>query len=141
MLAIILSIVIVPADTVTGRVVDNAAQPIASAIIEVPALGRSATTAADGTFRLIIPAGRYTLSARRAGYAPVVREIVVERAQTTLEITLTPSAFGLEPISVTAARQPMATAGSSLPATALAGDELRRAQSVSLAHVADVLPG
>ena len=142
MLAIILlSTLIVPADTVRGRVVDPAGQPIASAIVEVPALGRSATTAADGTFQLIIPGGRYTISVRRPGYSPAVRDIVVDNAPAALEIALTPSPFRLEPISVTAARQPTATDGASLPATALAGDELRRAQGVSLAHVADVLPG
>ena len=142
MLAMILLVTsIIPADTVRGRIVDNAGQPIAAAIVEVPALGRSVTTAADGTFRLIIPAGRYTISARRPGYAAVVRDIVVDKAAATLEIALTPSPFQMEPISVTAARQPVAAEGSSLPATALAGDELRRAQGVSLAHVADVLPG
>ncbi|HUC41617.1 MAG TPA: TonB-dependent receptor [Gemmatimonadales bacterium] len=141
MLAIILSILIVPADTVTGRVVDNAAQPIAAAIVEVPALGRSATTGADGTFRLVLAPGRYTLAVHRQGYAPVVREISVDGSQSSVEIALTSSPFRLEPISVTAARQPVAAQGSSLPATALASDELRRAQGVSLAHVADVLPG
>lgn len=141
MLAVIFSMLIVSADTVAGRVVDHAAQPIASAIVEVPALGRSATTAADGTFRLVLAPGRYTLSVRRHGYAPVVREITVDSLRISIEIALTPSPFKLEPISVTAARQPVAAQGSSLPATALAGDELRRAQGVSLAHVADVLPG
>ena len=77
MLAIIFALVIVPADTVTGRVTDNAGQPIASAIVEVPALGRSVTTGSDGTFRLIVPAGRYTVSVRRQGYSAVARDIAV----------------------------------------------------------------
>ena len=141
MLALVLSILILPSDSMTGRVVDAAGQPIAVAIVEVTQLGRSVSTASDGTFRLAIPPGRYTVAVRAHGYAPVVREISVGTGPTPLEIALKPSPFRLEPITVTATRQPLATEGSSLPAAALAGDELRRAQSVSLAHEVDVLPG
>jgi iron complex outermembrane receptor protein len=141
MLALILSILIPPADSVTGRVVDPGGQPIASAVVEIAELGRHVTTAADGSFRLALPPGHYTLVIRYQGYAPAVREIVGGPGQALFEITLTPSPFRLEPVTVTATRQPLATTGASLPATALAGDELRQAQSVSLAHVVDVLPG
>src|SRR2546425_6118015 len=58
-----------------------------------------------------------------------------------MEIVLTLCAFRLEPVTVTATRQPLASEFSPLPADALAGDELRRAQSVSLAHVVEALPG
>ena len=141
MLTLLLSILIPPADTVMGRVVDDAGQPIAAAIVEITELGRSVPTRADGTFRVFLPPGRFTLAIRHPGYASVVRELVVGERQAPLAITLKPTPFRLEPVTVTATRQPLATAGSSLPATALAGDELRRAQSVSLAHVAAVLPG
>src|SRR2546426_440009 len=47
----------------------------------------------------------------------------------------------LEPVTITATRQPLASESSPLPTAALAGDELRRAQSVSLAHVVEALPG
>ncbi|HEV2671155.1 MAG TPA: carboxypeptidase regulatory-like domain-containing protein, partial [Gemmatimonadales bacterium] len=141
MLALLLSILIPPADSVTGRVVDAAGQPIAAAIVEVTELGRTVTTASDGTFRLAIPPGHYTVAVRAHGYAPVVRAVSVGAGPSPLDFALTPSPFRLEPITVTATRQPLATEGSSLPATALAGDELRRAQSVSLAHEVDVLPG
>src|SRR5206468_11020364 len=141
MLALVLSILIPPADSVTGRPVDTDGHPNAGAIVEVTELGSTVTTASDGKFRLAIPPGRYTVAVRAHGYAPVVREISVGAAQGPLEIALTLSPFRLEPITVTATRQPLATEGSSLPAASLAGDELRRAQGVSLAHVADVLPG
>src|SRR5207249_3122663 len=67
--------------------------------------------------------------------------ISVGGGQRALEIVLTPSAFNLEPVTVTATRQPLASEGSPLPASALAGDELRQAQGVSLAHVVEALPG
>src|SRR5206468_6848329 len=64
MLALVLSILIPPADSVTGRVVDTAGHPIAGAIVEVTELGRTVTTASDGNFRLAIPPGRYTVAVR-----------------------------------------------------------------------------
>src|SRR5213078_4860911 len=141
MFALLLSAVLVAADTVSGRVVDNSGQAIPQAIIEVTELGRSVTATDAGAFRIELAPGRYTLAVRRHGFAPAVREISVGAGQPTLEITLTPSAFQLEPVTVTATRQPLASASSPLPATALAGDELRQAQSVSLAHVVEALPG
>jgi len=142
MLPLLLSVLFVlPADTVSGRVVDNAGQPVPQAIVEITQLGRSVTAGADGGFRLSLTPGRYTLAVRRHGFAPVVRELSVGAGQPALEIVLQPSAFQLEPVTVTATRQALAAESSPLPATALAGDELRAAQSVSLAHVVEALPG
>src|SRR6266850_1793407 len=141
MLVLLLS-VMVPADSLAGRVVDPAGQPVVSAIIEVPELGRSVVAGSDGRFSIAIAAGRYTLAVRRDGYAPAVREVAVGAgAPVPIEIVLAPSAFRLEPVTVTATRQPLATATSPLPATALSGEELRQAQGVSLAHVVAALPG
>ncbi|HWC75439.1 MAG TPA: carboxypeptidase regulatory-like domain-containing protein, partial [Gemmatimonadales bacterium] len=141
MLALVLTLLIPPTDTIRGRVVDAAGQPVASAIVEIPELGRVVATGADGRFRLPLPPGRYTLTVRRQGFAPAVREVSGGIPQQPLEIALTPSPFRLEPVTVTATRQPLATEGASLPATALAGDELQQAQGVSLAHVVQALPG
>ena len=142
MVVLLLSTLIAPADTVTGRVIDNGGQPIPQATVEITELGKSVTATADGGFRLVLAPGRYTLAVRRHGFAPAVREISVGGAAGgSLEIVLTPSAFQLEPVTVTATRQPLASGSSPLPATALAGDALRQAQSVSLAHVVEALPG
>src|SRR5258706_3858733 len=141
MLALLLSVLIVPADTVRGRVAGNAGQPVAQAIVEVTDIGKSVTTGADGAFRVALATGRYAVAVRRQGFAPAVREISVGAGQAALEIVLTPSAFNLEPVTVTATRQPLASASSPLPADALAGSDLRRAQGVSLAHVVEALPG
>src|SRR5213594_2776795 len=143
MLALLVSALIVPADTVSGRVVDNSGEAVAHAIIEVTELGRSVTASDVGAFRIELAPGRYTLAIRRHGFAPAVREISVSAGQAppALEIVLRPSAFRLEPVTVTATRQPLASGSSPLPATSLAGDELRAEQGVSLAHVVEALPG
>ena len=141
MLFFFIATLLQPSDTLTGRVVDVGGQPVAAAIVEVTELGRSVTTTEAGEFRIAIAPGRYTLAVRRHGFAPVVREIVVARGQATLEIVLTPSALRLEPVTVTASRQPSAVQTSPLPASALSGDALRQAQGVSLAHVVEALPG
>src|SRR5437867_10810437 len=143
MLALLVSALIVPADTVSGRVVDNSGEAVAHAIIEVTELGRSVTASDVGAFRIELAPGRYTLAIRRHGFARAVREISVSAGQAppALEIVLRPSAFRLEPVTVTATRQPLASGSSPLPATSLAGDELRAAQGVSLAHVVEALPG
>src|SRR5256712_2903458 len=143
MLALLLSAVLVPADTVTGRVVDNGGQAIPEAIVEITELGRSVTATDAGAFRIELAPGRYTLAVRRHGFAPAVREISVGAGQAppVLEIVLVPSAFRLEPVTVTATRQALASENSPLPASALAGDELRQTEGVSLAQVVEALPG
>src|SRR5438552_12224967 len=99
MLALVLSILILPADTVTGHVVDTAGQPIPQAIVEVADLGTRVTTGADGGFRIALAPGSYTLTVRRTGFGPAVREISVGTGQPALAIVLTPSAFRLEDYS------------------------------------------
>src|SRR5258707_6412257 len=77
MLVLLLSLMVQPADTLSGRVVDPAGQPVVSAIIKVPELGRSVVAGSDGRFAIAIAAGRYTLAVRPDGYAPAVREVAV----------------------------------------------------------------
>ena len=132
-----------PADTISGRVVDNVGHPIPQAIVEITELGRRVVVSADGSFRLDLAQGRYTLAVHRHGFAPVVRELIVgaDRTAQPIEIMLLRSAFRLEPVTVTATRQPLASETSPLPTSALAGADLQAVQSVSLAHVVATLPG
>ncbi|HEV8381437.1 MAG TPA: TonB-dependent receptor [Gemmatimonadales bacterium] len=141
MLTLLLAALLLPADTVIGRVVDVTGHAVAHAIVEIAELDRSVTAGADGHFRLTLPPGHYTLAVHRQGFASAVREISVGETAAAVEIVLTPSALQLQPLTVTATRQPLASEISPLPVSQLAGDELRRAQSVSLAHVVDALPG
>src|SRR6266566_840858 len=127
-------------DTLTGRVTDQSGQPVALATVEIAELGTRVTTTADGAFRFAIPTGTYTLTVAHAGFAPASRTIAV-RGTTTLDVRLAVSSFALEPVTVTATRQPIAPDLSPLPVATLSGEGLRREQGVSLAHVLEALPG
>src|SRR6266849_3287641 len=127
-------------DTLTGRVTDESGQPVALATVEIAELGTRTTTTADGVFQFSIPSGTYTFTVTRAGFAPASRTIAV-RGTTTLDARLAASPFALEPVTVTATRQPIAPDLSPLPVASLSGEGLRREQGVSLAHVLEALPG
>jgi len=128
------------ADTLTGHVTDAAGQPISAATVEIAELGRSAATAADGSFRVVLPPGHYTVVIRHTGFAPVVRDVVLTQAA-VVDVAMAPSPFRLEPVTVTATRSPVAADASPLPVSELAGAQLRQAAGVSLAHVLEALPG
>src|SRR5436189_1985625 len=127
-------------DTVSGRVVDQAGSPVPAAV-QLVELHRTTLAANDGGFSLPdVPNGRYTLVVRHPGYAPVVRAVVVT-GPSRLDVVLEPAPFEVEPITVTAARAPLANLSSPLPVASLGPDALRRQLSVSLAHALAALPG
>ena len=127
-------------DTLAGRVVDRDGQGLADATVLVAELHRMTTTGPDGAFRFpAVPPGRYTVVVRRVGYAARVGEVDVRTGPA--ELTLVPAAVQVEPVTVTATRQPIDVLGSPLPVAGLSGDRLRRAQSVSLARALETLAG
>ena len=127
-------------DTLAGRVVDRDGQGLADATVLVAELHRVTTTGPDGAFRFpAVPPGRYTLVVRRVGYAARVDEVDVRTGPA--ELTLVPAAVQVEPVTVTATRQPIDALESPLPVGGLSGDRLRRAQSVSLARALETLAG
>ena len=100
---------------IEGKVIGADNVPIEAANVQVLGVGAAAVTAADGSFRLSVPAGLYSLEARRIGYvaskAEPVQVIVGDTATTS--ITLRPSALNLSEVTVTgasAARSPFAGA-------------------------------
>src|SRR5438128_12063544 len=128
-------------DTLSGRVVARDGHAVAGATVVVVELHRVALTQTDGQFRFAdMPAGSYTVTVRRLGFAPLARQVSVA-ASTTLDLTLERTSVWVEPVTVTATRAPLAVFSSPLPTEALPADRLRRAQSVSLAHALAELPG
>ena len=128
-------------DTLSGRVVARDGHAVAGATVVVVELHRVALTQTDGQFRFPdMPAGSYTVTVRRLGFAPLARQVSVA-ASTTLDLTLEQTSVWVEPVTVTATRAPLDVFSSPLPTEALSEDRLRRAQSVSLAHALAQLPG
>ena len=130
-------------DTLSGRVADRDGRPVAGAVVVVAELHRVALTRADGGFRFAgLPAGRYTVTVRAPGFAPLARDVAVAGGVgTTLNVTLERTTVWIEPVTVTATRAPLDPRTSPLPSDALSEGELRREQSVSLAHTLADLPG
>lgn len=106
-----------------GQVLDSAGVPIDSAEVTIEATRRSAFTGRDGVFRFddVRPA-RYTIVARKIGYAPDVRRIAVAGGGASLTMRLNRIARGLPAVVTVAtssglsgvvsdtARQPLAGA-------------------------------
>jgi iron complex outermembrane receptor protein len=114
-----------------GKVIDEEGRPIARAEVRLPDLSRATLTREDGTFRIdSLAPGLYRLAVDRLGYEPVVRDVRVDGAT-----------FVLSPVIVTATRSPIAPMQSPLPSETLFGEQLRRYQTVSLAHALEPLPG
>ncbi len=142
LLLILLSATIADAQvTLTGRVADPEQRPIPDAVVAVLELNLEALTDSSGTFAIkdLLP-GTYTIAIHRTGFAPETRTQAVGTG-TTLEITLHPTPFSMEPVVVVATREPVSPDQAPLPTSTLSGDELRRNHTVSLAHSLEELPG
>src|SRR5438034_688622 len=115
-------------DTLSGRVADRDGRPVAGAVVVVAELHRVALTRADGGFRFAeLPAGRYTVTVRAPGFAPLARDVAVAGGVgTTLDVTLERTTVWIEPVTVTATRAPLDPRTSPLPSDALSEGELRR---------------
>jgi len=130
------------AQAIRGQVRDSAGAPIATARVAVVELSRTTTTDTAGRFTITaVPAGQYTLLVRKDGYAPSTQMLRTTGIDTTVAVVLSPSAFQLEPVTVTATRSPSLEMTSPLPASALTSVQLRRNESVSLAHAISSLAG
>jgi TonB-linked SusC/RagA family outer membrane protein len=89
---------------VVGKVVDGTTQePVPGVEVAVPSTPYRATTAADGTFRIVgIPAGAHQLRATRIGYRPDLQDLSVTAGGTaTVNFTMSPAAALLQEVVVT----------------------------------------
>ncbi len=88
---------------VAGVVTDTAGIPIDSADVSIASLKRRTITGADGAFRFSdVKPGRYSVSARRIGFAPQVRTVVVGPDGGMTRFSLVPTAHVLSPVVASA---------------------------------------
>jgi Ca-activated chloride channel family protein len=94
---------------VAGRVTDTAGAPLAAAAVRIAALRVGTVTRADGSYRLVIPAGRlragagqrYTVTASRVGMEPRSRTVTLAAGVTvTQNFVLQAAALSLEGVVV-----------------------------------------
>ncbi|HEU4456873.1 MAG TPA: von Willebrand factor type A domain-containing protein, partial [Longimicrobium sp.] len=137
--------------TVSGRVTNASGTPIAAANVSLDALGIRAVTAADGRYRLLVPAarlgagGKYRISASALGHEPAVRQVTLRPgAQVTMDFQLATRAIVLEGLvaSATGEQQRTREVGSEVATLQgrAAGVRLRGSSSVS-ADGASLSPG
>jgi iron complex outermembrane recepter protein len=127
---------------VSGRIADKGGQAVRDATVSIPELGRATASDADGRFRFAaVPAGRYTVSVRRLGYVTTARQIVVGDTPIEVNVTLVSGVLRIEPVNVTATREPMASLSSPLSTSVLSADQLHAEGGISLSHAVAQLPG
>ena len=127
--------------SLSGKITDGAGAPVAEAEVSVAELKLRTTSGTDGSFTFAgLPAGRYTISVRRQGFAPAVVPVTVPAAS-PLAVSLTTTPFEIAPLDVTGSRGPNDPARSPQATASLSGDAVQKERSVSLAHAIDALPG
>jgi outer membrane receptor protein involved in Fe transport len=128
-------------DTLKGRITNVAGEPIAGVEVQLPELDRNTESGPDGAFLLAgVPRGEHTIVFRRPGFAPVAQRVNVT-GQQALTVVLRETTFQLEPVVITGVPGPVQPLLSTMPTATLSEDQLRREQSVSLAHMIEAVPG
>ena len=92
----------------SGRVVGQAGEPLASATVFIQGMGAGATTDADGRYSFPVPSGRVqgqtvTVTARRIGYTSQSAAITLTAGNISHDFTLTLNPFQLGEVVVTGA--------------------------------------
>jgi TonB-linked SusC/RagA family outer membrane protein len=95
--------------TITGRVTDEATVGLPGAAVSVPAMNIGTLTRQDGTYVLIIPAGRFQagqtvqLRAQQVGYRVMTQEVTLQPGSITQNFTLALDPLRLQEVVVTGA--------------------------------------
>ena len=127
---------------VSGTVTSSTGAPIPDVQVSLPELRRSTTTDSLGRYAIAgVPAGTYTATFLRIGYAPVVRRLVSSGGDLTADVTMRETVVELTGIQVTASANATSALNSPQPTSVVAGDELRTAQSPTLGETLEGVAG
>ncbi len=122
---------------VAGTVTDESGARLAG--VTVTAAGQTATTGADGGYRLLLEPGDHTVRFARAGSTPVERPVTVAAGGTlTLDATLADSGLGAVRGTVTSGRDGAPVAGAQVAVT---GTELTATTDAAGTYVLADVPG
>ena len=131
-------------DSIIGRVVDSAGEPIVGATVTVPEARITTLTDSKGSFSLLVPSRSGTLVIRRFGYATAIRKINGGdgiAGVSTYNFTLALSPFDIAPVTVSATIAPSDALHSVLATSMLTSDALRQDEGISVGHAVSHLPG
>ena len=98
----LLSFCAVHAQQGKGKVTDNAGNPLQGASVQVLNTDRGTATAADGSFRLSLVPGKYTLYITAIGYASRLVDLNTLTDATDFRIVLSPASAMLDELVVSA---------------------------------------
>ena len=127
---------------VTGRVSDaRTAGSLSGAQVIVVGTQRTATTADDGSYRLMLSPGTHVLRATRIGYAPAFDTVLVASGETlTQNFTLVGAPIGLDHIVVTGTRATDRTVlEAPVPIDVLSSAEIRETGRTEMSQVIQML--
>ena len=131
--------------SVAGRVTTPAGAPLADVLVLLQAAGgppRGAMTDDAGRYAIHgVPAGPYTLVARRVGLAEQRRALTVDAGSTRLDLALAEQATVVAPVVVSATRETQRRAEASATIDVLDGAEVRLARAAHPAQVLKRVPG
>jgi len=130
----------------SGRVTDASGYTIAGVKIaaqleDATAPAASTSSAADGTYSLVLPPGRYRIRFERAAFIPRESFLSLDDADArTLNVKLEIAQVS-ENVVVTANAQPLELSQTPAPVDVVTQDEIHRRQLVSIADALQTLPG
>lgn len=147
-LAIAVSCLVLPVEaqtvTVSGKVLDEAGEPLPAVTVILPDLELGAFSDEEGRFRLEnVPAGTHTIEFRFVGYRTIRSEVVVSGTESkALEVSMQPEALLGEEITVTGERDLAGElTGSSQSVLVLPLSELEERRGQTVGETLESLPG
>ena len=129
------------AQELRGRVMAEGGTPIEAARVMVRGTNLSATTQADGAFRIAgVPAGELELIVERMGYGRATVRASAEQA-TAVTIVLVPEAFSLDEVVVSASREAVRRAETAATINVVGKDEIARVRPTHPSELLNRVPG
>lgn len=128
--------------TISGRVTDaKTGEPLSAAGLKLQGTELGGVTGDDGTYQIArVPAGTYTVTVRRIGYAPQTKQItMVEDGAVTADFALRISATELQAIVVTGTAGNQTREAQGAPATSIDASDIN--SKAAPTNVTDVLQG
>jgi TonB-linked SusC/RagA family outer membrane protein len=127
--------------TITGRVTSEAGQPLQSASVFIPTLNIGTLTRADGTYNLIIPAGRFQpgqtiqVSAQILGHRSLSQPIALQPGQTAnLNFQLSTDVLQLEGVVATGVGTATTRERLGVSIASVSGEEINRVPQTNVVN-------